>query len=217
MNCIRVLLADDHALVRTGIRLVLQSLQGMDVVAEAQNGHEALKLVETLRPDIALLDISMPGLNGIETTRQIKAHYPATRAIILSIHDGEAYVSQALRAGASGYLLKDATSAELELALHAVARGETYLSTRVSGAVIERFLQASEQDAEPLHKLTARQREILQLIAEGHSTKEIAARLEVSIKTIETHRALLMARLDIHDLAGLVRFAVRTGLVQDDR
>jgi len=213
---IRVLLADDHALVRSGIRLVLQSLPGIDVVAEVQGGREALKLVESMRPDIALLDISMPGLNGIETAGLIKAHFPSTRCVILSVHNSEAYVSQALRAGAVGYLLKDSTPAELELALMAVARGETYLSTRVSGTMIGLFLQSSDLAASPLTMLTSRQRQILQLIAEGASTKEIAGQLGVSIKTVETHRASMMARLDIHDFAGLVRFAVRHGLVQVD-
>jgi DNA-binding NarL/FixJ family response regulator len=212
---IRVLLADDHALVRSGIRMVLQSLPGIEVVAEAQNGREALKLVESMRPDIALLDISMPGLNGIETALQIKENFPATRSVILSVHNSEPYVAQALRAGAAGYLLKDSTPLELEQALLAVARGETYLSTRVSGTVIE-LLQASEVEAGPLARLTSRQREILQLIAEGYSTKEIAGQLDVSIKTVETHRAAMMLRLDIHDIAGLVRFAVRNGMVQDD-
>lgn len=216
MNRVRILLADDHALVRSGIRLVLESLSGLEVVGEAQGGHEALKLVESLRPDIALLDISMPGLNGIETARHMRKRFPSIRSVILSMHDGEAYVSQALRAGASGYLLKDATPAELELALTAVSRGETYLSTRVSGVVIERFLQSTEKSASPLQHLTERQREILQLIAEGYSTKQIAGQLGVSIKTVETHRSLLMDRLDIHDVAGLVRFALRNGIVQED-
>ena len=216
MTGIRVILADDHALVRSGIRLVLQSLPGVEVVAEAEGGRETLKLVEALRPDIALLDISMPGLNGIETTGQIRSRFPATRSVILSVHNEDEYVVQALRAGAAGYLHKDATPAELELALAAVARGETYLSTRVAGGVIERLLQSGEYNPGPLEQLTARQREILQLIAEGYSTKEIAVQLDVSIKTVETHRALMMARLGIHEVAGLVRFAVRHGMVQDD-
>ncbi len=215
MTGIRVVLADDHALVRSGIRLVLQALPGVKVVAEAEGGREALKLVEALRPDIALLDISMPGLNGIEAAGQIRNRFPATRSVILSVHNEDAYVVQALRAGASGYLHKDATPVELELALAAVTRGETYLSTRVAGTVIERLLQSTKAMPDPLQQLTARQREILQLIAEGYSTKEIALQLDVSIKTVETHRGMLMTRLGIYDVAGLVRFAVRHGLVQD--
>ena len=217
MSVIRVLLADDHELVRSGIRLVLQTLDGVQVVAEARDGKGALELVEALRPDIALLDISMPGLNGIETAARIRSRFPETRVVILSMHAGEEYVSQALRAGASGYLLKDATPMELDLALRAVALGETYLSPRISGAVVEKYLRSAELATGPLDVLTPRQREILRLIAEGHSTKQMAAQLDVSIKTVETHRALLMDRLGIHDIAGLVRFAVRVGIVQGDR
>jgi len=217
VSVIRVLLADDHELVRSGIRLVLQTLDGVQVVAEARDGKGALELVEALRPDIALLDISMPGLNGIETAARIRSRFPETRVVILSMHAGEEYVSQALRAGASGYLLKDATPMELDLALRAVALGETYLSPRISGAVVEKYLRSAELATGPLDVLTPRQREILRLIAEGHSTKQMAAQLDVSIKTVETHRALLMDRLGIHDIAGLVRFAVRVGIVQGDR
>ena len=217
MSRIRVLLADDHTLVRSGIRMVLQTFDGVQVVADAQDGRTALALIEKLRPDIALLDISMPDLNGIETAARIRSRFLQTRVVILSMHAGEEYVSQALRAGASGYLIKDATPTEFEFALRAVARGETYLSPRVSGAVVEKYLRSGEPATGPLEALTPRQREILQLIAEGSSTKQIAARLDVSIKTVETHRALLMERLGIHDIAGLVRFAVRVGLVQGDR
>ena len=217
MSVIRVLLADDHELVRSGIRLILHTLDGVQVVADARDGHGAIELVEALRPDIALLDISMPGLNGIETTALIRCRFPQTRVVILSMHAGEEYVSQALRAGASGYLLKDATPMELDLALRSVARGETYLSPRVSGAVVEKYLRCAETATGPLDAITPRQREILRLIAEGQSTKQMAAQLEVSIKTVETHRALLMDRLGIHDIAGLVRFAVRVGMVQGDR
>lgn len=214
---IRVLLADDHELVRSGIRLILHTLDGVQVVAEARDGHGAIELVEALRPDIALLDISMPELNGIEAAARIRTRFPETRVVILSMHAGEEYVSQALKAGASGYLLKDATPMELDLALRAVARGETYLSPRVSGAVVEKYLRSAELATGPLDVLTPRQREILLLIAEGRSTRQMAAQLGVSIRTVETHRALLMDRLGIHDIAGLVRFAVRVGLVPGDR
>lgn len=217
MSVIRVLLADDHALVRSGIRLVLQTFDGVQVVAETQDGRTALALIEKLRPDVALLDISMPELNGMDTATRIRSRFPETRVLILSVHAGEEYVTQALRAGASGYLLKDATPTELEFALRSVMRGETYLSPGVSGAIVEKYLRNGEPATGPLDAITPRQREILQLIAEGRSTKEMAARLGVSIKTVETHRALLMERLGIHDIAGLARFAVRTGLVEEDR
>ena len=217
MSRIRVLLADDHALVRSGIRMVLQTFDGVQVVADAQDGRTALALIEKLRPDVALLDIAMPDLNGIETAARIRSRFLQTRVVILSMHAGEEYVSQALRAGASGYLIKDATPTEFEFALRAVARGETYLSPRVSGAIVEKYLRSGEPAVGPLEALTPRQREILQLIAEGRATKQIAAQLGVSIKTVETHRALLMERLGIHNIAGLVRFAVRTGIVQGDQ
>ena len=217
MSAIRVLLADDHDLVRSGIRLILQSFAGVEVVSDTRDGRSAVGLIETLHPDVALLDISMPELNGIEAAAQVKERFPRTRVIMLSVHAGEEYVAQAFRAGASGYLLKDATPMELEFALRAVARGETYLSPSVSGAVVEKFFRSADPAASPLDAITPRQREILQLVAEGRSTKQIAARLGISIKTVETHRASLMERLGIHDIAGLVRFAVRAGLVQGDR
>jgi DNA-binding NarL/FixJ family response regulator len=217
VSVIRVLLTDDHALVRSGIRLVLQAIEGVQVVADTQDGRSALDLIEKLQPDVALLDISMPDMNGMETAAHIRSRFPQTRVVILSMHAGEEYVSQALRAGASGYLLKDATPAELEFALRAVARGDTYLSPRISRAVVERSLRSADASSGPLDVLTPRQREILRLIAEGRSTKEMAADLGVSVKTVETHRALLMERLGIHELAGLVRFAVRVGIVPGDR
>lgn len=217
MSVIRVLLADDHDLVRSGIRLILQNFAGVEVVGETRDGYKALELIEALSPDVALLDIAMPELNGIEATTRIKERFPRTRTIILSMHASEEYVAQAFRAGASGYVVKDAATLELEFALRAVARGETYLSPRVSGAVVEKYLRSADLAAGPLDAITPRQREILQLIAEGQSTKQMAARLGVSIKTVETHRATLMERLGIHDIAGLVRFAVRNGLVQDER
>jgi DNA-binding NarL/FixJ family response regulator len=217
MSTIRVLLADDHGLVRSGIRLLLETLDGVQVVAETEDGQHALELIETLRPDVALIDISMPGLNGIETAAQIKARFSQTRVVILSMHAREEYVSQALRHGASGYLLKDSTPMELNLALRAATRGETYLSPRVSEVMVEKYVRSGGAEQNPLDLLTPRQREILRLIAEGRSTKQIAALLDVSIKTVDTHRALLMERLGIHELAGLVRFAVRSGLVSGER
>ena len=214
---IRVLLADDHTLVRNGIRALLEKIQGVQVVAEAADGREALELIEAKRPDVALMDINMPGLNGIETTAEIKRRFPETRVLILSVHLAGDFVSRALRAGASGYLPKDATPMELEFALRAVVAGETYLSPRVSGDLVDRFVRSAGVGQSPLELLTRRQREILQLIAEGHSTKQIALRLNVSVKTVEGHRALLMERLGIHDIAGLTLFAARAGLVERGR
>ena len=215
-DIIRVVLADDHAVVRGGIRALLGTIAGVQVIAEAGDGHEVLGLVNQHRPDIALLDISMPVLNGINATAQIKRWYPQTRVLVLSMHATALFVSQALRAGASGYVPKDATPMELEFALRAVARGETFISPRVSGELIDRFVRSGGGGASPLDLLTPRQREILQLVAESHSTKEIASRLNVSVKTVESHRTMMMERLGIHDVAGLTLFAVRTGLVSKD-
>lgn len=211
---IRVLLVDDHALVRAGFRMLLGQASGITVVGEASTGHEALRLVETLLPDVVLMDISMPGLNGLEAVRRIAGQFPQVRVVILSMHANEEYVRQALRSGASGYLLKDAATAELELAVRAVQQGHTYLSPQISRQVVEEYLQ---QEGEPLSSpfelLTARQREVLQLIAEGHTTRQIAQLLGLSVKTVETHRQQLMDRLGIYDVPGLVRYAIRTGLV----
>jgi DNA-binding NarL/FixJ family response regulator len=213
MKSIRILLADDHTLVRAGIRSLVQALPGIQVVAEAGDGREALSLVETHQPDVALLDIAMPGLNGLEVAAQVADNFPFVRVIILSMHATEEYVLRALRAGASGYLLKDADTSELELAIKAVTRGETYLSPAVSKHVTEYVRRVGEETHSTLERLTPRQREVLQLVAEGYTTQEIARMLNLSVKTVETHRTQLMERLDIHDIAGLVRYAVREGLV----
>jgi DNA-binding NarL/FixJ family response regulator len=215
MKPIRILLADDHALVRAGIRALVQNIQGVEVVAEAVDGREALAAVKKHQPDLVLMDISMAGLNGLEAASRVTKDFPGVRVIILSAHSNEEYVCQALRAGASGYLLKDAGTSELDLAIKAVARGETYLSPGVSKHVIADYLRRTGGESGALELLTPRQREILQLIAEGHTTKQIANTLHISVKTVETHRTQLMERLDIHDVAGLVRFAMRTGLVSE--
>jgi DNA-binding NarL/FixJ family response regulator len=212
---IRVLLADDHALVRAGLRKLLESLSGVAVVGEAGDGREALALVASKKPDLVLLDITMPGLNGLEAAERIAREHPGTRVILLSMHASEEHVLRALRAGASGYLPKDAALGELELAINAVRKGETYLSPAVSRHVSD-YVRRMGAEAEPRESLTPRQREILQLIAEGQSTKRIAATLGVSVKTVETHRSQLMEKLDIHDVAGLVRYAIRIGLVSPD-
>jgi DNA-binding NarL/FixJ family response regulator len=212
----RVLLADDHTLFRDGLRSLLERLGDVTVAGEAGDGREALKLIEERSPDVAIVDITMPGLSGLEVAARAKRVSPATRVIILSMHAGEAYVAHALRAGVAGYLLKDAAAAELALALRAVRRGETYLSPAISKHVVGGFLHGTRGEADPLALLTPRQREILQLIAEGKANKVIAADLGLSVKTVEAHRAQLMDRLDIHDVAGLVRLAIRAGLVTPD-
>jgi DNA-binding NarL/FixJ family response regulator len=209
----RVLLADDHALVRAGVRSLLATVTGIEVVAEAATGAEAVALVDQLRPDVVLMDIAMPGGNGLDAAARIVKEHPETRVIMLSMHASEEYALQALRAGATGYLLKDADLLELEQAIAEVARGETYLSPAISRHVIADYRRRVTAQPEPADRLTPRQREVLRLIAEGLSTKEIAFRLKLSIKTIETHRAQIMERLEIRDVAGLVRFAVRTGLI----
>lgn len=210
---IRILLADDHNLMRAGIRSLLEKIGGVEVVGEAANGREALGLVKSLLPNIVLMDIAMSGLNGLEATMRITREFPQVRVVILSMHANEEYVVQTLRSGAAGYLLKDAATAELELAVQAVARGDTYLSPAISRHVIEDYLGRTSNHRSLAEQLTPRQREILQLIAEGTSTKEIAFMLNLSIKTVETHRTQLMDRLNIHDVPGLVRQAIRMGLV----
>ena len=211
---IRVLIADDHALFRAGIRRILESFDGVDVVAEASDGHEALRLTEQHHPHVLLLDVAMPGLNGIDATARVCRDFAQSRVILLSMHEGEEYVLRALRAGASGYLLKSASPTELELAVRAVARGETYLSPAVSRHLVDDYRRRQSPATDPLDQITLRQREILQLIAEGNTTKAIAQKLGLSVKTVENHRAGLMERLDIHDLAGLVRWAIARGLVK---
>jgi len=213
---VRVLLADDHTLVRKGIRAVLASLPGIEIVAETGDGREALSLIEQHRPDLALLDITMPGLNGLEVAFRVAQVSARTKVLILSMHASEAYVAQALRAGVAGYLLKDAADDELPMAIKAVARNEVYLSPRISKQLVDRFVQSGATEPDPLAGLTSRQREILQLVAEGKSSKEIAGMLELSIKTVESHRGQIMERLGVHDVTGLVRFAIRVGLVSPD-
>lgn len=219
MKPIRILLADDHTLVRAGIRSLLEQVPNVEVVAEANDGRDALRLIHEHQPDIVFMDVTMQGLNGLDATAQITKTCPGVQVIMLSMHKNEEYVSQALRVGAAGYLLKDAATTELELAVQAVTRGETYLSPAVSKHVVDRYLQrvnnTTESASEPT-RLTVRQREILQLIAEGHTTKQIAGLLHLSTKTVETHRSQLMDRLGIRHIAGLVRYAVRTGLVPPD-
>jgi DNA-binding NarL/FixJ family response regulator len=217
MNATRVLLVDDHALVRAGIRSLLEKMPGVEVVGEASNGREALDLLKSALPNLVLMDIAMTDLGGLEALPRIIKNFLSVKVIILSAHANEEYVIRALRSGASGYMLKDAATAELELMIKAVTRGETYLSPSISRTVINNYLERVGGEASPLEQLTPRQREILQLIAEGENTKEIAGTLDISAKTVEAHRLQLMARLDIHDVPGLVRYAIRSGLVSSER
>lgn len=224
MTRMRILLADDHILMRTGMRSWLQSIPEVEVVGEASDGREALRLIAKVRPDVVLMDVGMPGLNGLDATAQVTKDFPQVHVLILSMHANEEYVVQALRVGARGYLLKDAEPEELGVALKAIRRGKTYLSPQVSQGVIGDYLRRigapggnNAQTADVSSLLTARQREVLQLIAEGQTTKKIAALLHLSDKTVESHRLRLMRQLDIHDIAGLVRYAIRTGLVMPER
>jgi DNA-binding NarL/FixJ family response regulator len=216
MSVTRVLLADDHAVVRAGVRFILEEHGWLKVVAEACDGRAALGLMGELHPDIALLDIAMPGLSGLEVTQQAKIAFPAIKVVILSMHATRDFITQALSAGACGYLLKDAAADELELALRTVVRGETYLSAPVTTEIASSFSKKPVVEVKPSDLLTPRQTEILCCIARGMSTKEVAYHLQLSAKTVETHRAQLMERLKLRDIASLVRYAIRTGLVPLD-
>jgi DNA-binding NarL/FixJ family response regulator len=213
---VRVLLADDHKLVRAGFRAMLDSLGDVEIVGETGDGREALELIRQHRPDVALLDITMPSLTGLEVAARVANEMQNVRIIILSMHTTEDYIARAVRAGVSGYLLKNADPVELELALRAAVNGQMYMSPTVSRQLVDDYLRRMGSDAGPEEQLTARQREILQLIAEGKSTKDIAVTLDLSIKTVETHRKDLMDRLGIHDVAGLVRYAIRAGIIKAD-
>ncbi|MCB1933245.1 MAG: response regulator transcription factor [Candidatus Accumulibacter sp.] len=213
---IRVVLADDHCLVRAGIRSLLAAFAGVEVVGEADDGVEAIARVGESLPDVLLIDIAMKGMNGLQATAEIRRLHPAVRVVMLSMHADAEYVVQALKAGAAGYLIKDAAPVELDLALHAVMRGEIWLSPSVSRQVVDGYVARLQGDAPASDALTPRQREILCRIAEGKGAKEIAFALGISAKTVESHRAQLMERLGIHDVAGLTRYAIRSGLVSAD-
>ncbi len=207
---LRLVLADDHLVLREGLKSLLER-GGMKVVGEASDGQEAVRLATKLQPDVAVLDISMPLFNGLEAAHEILRVSPKTRSIVLTMHKEEQYVTDALRAGAKGYVLKSQAATDLLQAIHDVSRGGVYLSPGVSRTVVEAYLTRSELPPDPL---TARERQVLQLVGEGKTTKEIAVLLGVSVKTADTHRTRLMQKLDIHETAGLVRYAIRRGLVQ---
>jgi DNA-binding NarL/FixJ family response regulator len=218
MKKITIIVAEDHALVRAGFAAILRELPAVQVVAEAADGRQAMELIRQHQPDIVLMDIGMPGMNGLEATACVTREYPMVHVIILSMHTAEEYVLRALESGAHGYLVKDANPDELKLAVQSVEEGKIYLSPAISRHVIEAYMERTQQAPgqvealDPFRQLTSRQREVLQLIAEGHSSQEIAGILNISVKTAENHRFDIMTRLDIHDVTGLVRYAIRTGL-----
>jgi DNA-binding NarL/FixJ family response regulator len=215
-RAIRVLLADDHAIVREGVKRILTAEPDLEVVGEAEDGLQAVEQAKTLRPDVAVLDISMPGINGIEATKQIRAALPETHTLALTMHADDAYVFQLLKAGASGYVLKRAAATDLVQAIRAARRGEAFLYPSVASAVVADYLKRVESgDAQESYDgLTDREKEILILVAEGATNQDIAERLSISIKTVQTHRAHIMEKLNLHDRSMLVRYAIRKGLIE---
>jgi two-component system response regulator NreC len=214
---VRILLADDHKIVRDGLRALLEKQPGMTVVAEADNGRATVRLARELLPDLVIMDIGMPDLNGIDATRQILNELPSVKVIALSMHSDRRFVVQMFRAGASGYLLKDCAFEELARAVRAVLRNQTYLSPAVAGPVVEDYVQhLATADVLEFSALSPREREVLQLLAEGKTTREIAALLCVSIKTVETHRQQIMGKLNVRSVAELIKYAIREGLTSLD-
>ena len=207
---LQILLADDHVIVRQGLKALLER-EGFQVAAEASNGHEAVRLAREHCPDVAVLDFAMPGLNGLDASREVRRIDPKTKCILLTMHAEDRYVLEALRAGVKGYVLKSHAAADLVKAIQDVCRGTVYLSSGISQAVVDAYLAKTELPPDPL---TPREREVLQSVAEGKTTKEIAGLLGISVKTAESHRTRIMQKLDIHQTAGLVRYAIRQGLVQ---
>ncbi len=217
MGKIRVLLAEDHTIVRKGLRALLEDQPGIEVIAEAEEGRQAVRLAEQLRPDVVLMDFSMPGLNGLEATHQIVERIPGAKVLVLTRHTNQEYVDRILEAGASGYLVKKSAPEELVIAIQAVSRGDSYLDPAVSTTIIRGYLRKPKTDSvDRYDRLTPRQREVLQLIAEGRANREIAALLHVSVKTVENHRAHLMEALDLHSTAELTQYAIRKGVISLD-
>ena len=214
----KVLLADDHAIVREGLRMLLARESDMEVVGEAADGRAAVELAKKLSPDIVIMDVAMPGLIGIEATRQILAASRSVKVVALSMHSDKRFVSEMLKAGASGYLLKDSVAQEVASAIRTVLSGKTYLSPAVTGVVVDEYVKRRPgKDSSGFSVLSAKEREVLQLIAEGRTTKEIAAKIKVSVKTVEAHRQHIMEKLDIHSVAELTKYAVREGLTSLDK
>jgi len=214
MAPLRILLADDHTMVRQGLRKVLEERPEWQVVAEAGDGHEAVRLAELHKPDVAVLDVAMPLLNGIEATRRIAKRVPHTRILVLSMYSDEAYVTQMMKAGATGYLLKDSAGVDLLEAVQAVAQGKSYFSPAVARLMLDDYARQRGTDDDRYESLSDREREIFQLIAEGKANKEIAALLFISLSTVETHRARVMEKLDLHSAAEIVLYAVRRGVIR---
>lgn len=214
MKPIRILLVDDHELMRAGLRALIEESSGFEVIGEAGNGRDAIRLVEALQPDVVLMDIMMPEMNGLDATARIVGKFARVHVIILSMNASEEHVLQSLRSGASGYLLKNISPAEMEQAIRQVAQGEKHITAAVTKHVVAGLLEGSKPTS--LERLTPRQREVLQLVAEGSTAKEVAKKLGISVKTAESHRTELMQALDIHNTAGLVRYAIRTGLISGD-
>ncbi|MBW1981305.1 MAG: response regulator transcription factor [Deltaproteobacteria bacterium] len=210
---VRILIADDHQIMRQGLRSLIEAHSGMEVVAEAENGRMAVQLAQEIKPDVVIMDISMPDLNGIEATRQMISFLPEVKVIALSMHSDKRFIYGMFEAGASAFLLKDCAFEELTLAINAAARGRCYVSPDVAGKVIDDYLRrAPLPRSAALVNLSAREREVLQLLAEGLPTKQIAFRLHVSVKTVETHRRRIMEKLGLHSIAELTKYAVREGL-----
>jgi DNA-binding NarL/FixJ family response regulator len=207
---ISIVLADDHAVMRDGVQMVLEAQPDLHVIGTADNGAEAVDLVDTLRPDIAVLDIAMPNTNGLAAAREIRERAPATKIIFLSMHEGEEYLKEALRAGAAGYVLKRAAATDLVAAIRAVQRGDAYLDP----ALTRTFDDLRDRDAGRLADLTERELEVLKLVAEGLTNRQIAARLVISVKTVQSHRTNIMEKLDLHDRTDLVKYAIRRGLIE---
>ena len=215
MNKIRVLLADDHAILRDGIRALLEDEPEMEIIGEAENGLDVVRMVDQLKPDIVLMDIGMPRLNGLEATRQILNLSPTTRVLILTMHDNEEYIRQVLAAGALGYILKDAAARELIQAIKVVHRGEAVLSPAITRLVIEDYLRWGDlQTEEDMICLTPREREVLQLIAEGYTNKQMADILCISIKTVQSHRMKMMQKLDLHNRGELIKYAIQKKIIE---
>ncbi len=214
MGKTKILIADDHTIVREGIRELLQKRGDFEVVGEAEDGVQALKLAVDLHPDVVLLDISMPNIDGLATTRQLKKRFPEMKVLILTIHDTEEYIYRILRHGADGYVVKEAAYDELVSAIQAVCLGKKYLSPSISGEVINRYVKEPRSKKSPLDSLTPKETEVLRYIAEGCTNKEIADKMFISVKTVEFHRSNVMKKLDIHNQAALIRFAIRLGMLE---
>ncbi|HVB59741.1 MAG: response regulator transcription factor [Ktedonobacteraceae bacterium] len=214
---IRILLADDHTILRAGLRMMLNAQPDMEVIGEAQDGKQAINATMHLQPDIVLMDITMPDMGGIEATRQIKKIAPEVKVLVLTMHENDEYVFQALRAGASGYILKEAADTELITALHVLRSGQFYLSPSAQSVIVGDYLQRvhTGEEKDSYNNLTEREKEILKLVAEGYTNNQIAERLVISPKTVDTHRTHVMDKLNLHSRAELVKYAMRRGLLED--